>query len=177
MADTADKTPAKSESKAATPAPAAWQPFDSLRREVDRLFEDFGFGLHRPARTVPADVDPVWRRDFGFVTTPAVDIAEKDDAFEITAELPGLSEKDVDVSHANGMLTIKGEKKQETEEKKKDYHLTERRYGAFQRGFALPEGVDEDKIDARFKNGVLTVTLPKTPEARKAAKKIEVKGA
>ena len=172
----AAKTPATTEEKAGTPARAdVRHPFHSLRQEIDRLFEDFDLGFFRPSRRAPVDVDPVWRRDFGFVTSPAVDIAERDDAFEITAELPGLTEKDVDVSHANGTLTIKGEKKAEKEEKKKDYYLSERRYGAFQRAFAIPEGVDADRIDAKFKNGVLAVTLPKTPEAKQAAKKISVK--
>jgi HSP20 family protein len=177
MAEADTKTPATPEAKTSVPTTTqdVWQPFQSLRREIDRLFEDVDLGFHRPQRRVPADADPVWRRDFGFVTMPAVDVAEKDDAFEITAELPGLAEKDVNVSHANGTLTIKGEKKAETEEKKKDYYLSERRYGAFQRSFSIPEGVDADEIDARFKDGVLTVRLPKTAEAKQPAKKIAVK--
>lgn len=160
MADT-EKLPAKTEAK----SPEVWHPFRSLREEIDRLFDDFG----RDAWQFP------FRRDLSVITTPAVDVVEKDDAFEITAELPGMSDKDVEVTHANGRLTIKGEKKEEKEEKKKDYYLSERRYGSFQRSFAMPDGVNEDKIDARFKDGVLTVTLPKTPAAKKATKKIAVK--
>jgi HSP20 family protein len=95
----------------------------------------------------------------------------------ITAELPGIDQKNVEVNVANGAITIKGEKKEETEEKKKDYYVSERRYGSFERYFGLPDGVDADKIEATFKNGVLKVTLPKTAEAQQAAKKIEVKAA
>jgi HSP20 family protein len=88
-----------------------------------------------------------------------------------------LGEKNIEVKLTNGSLTIKGEKKEEKEEKKKDYYLHERHFGAFERCFQVPEGVDTDKIDASFKKGVLTVKLPKKPEARKPTKKIEVKAA
>ena len=108
---------------------------------------------------------------------PAVDIAEKEKVFEICAELPGMQEKDVEVSVANGVLRIKGEKKEEVEEKKKDYYLSERRYGSFERSFQIPDAVDVDRIDAKFSGGVLRLTLPKTPEAQKKEKKIEVKAA
>ena len=106
---------------------------------------------------------------------PAVDIIEKRNVYEIIAELPGLDEKNIEVKLVNGGLTIKGEKQEEKEEKKKDYYLQERRFGSFERRFAVPEGVDADKIEASFKKGVLTVTLPKKPEAQKPEKKIEVK--
>jgi HSP20 family protein len=88
-----------------------------------------------------------------------------------------MDEKNIEVNLANGGITIRGEKKEETEEKKKDYSISERRYGSFERYFTLPEGVDVNKIEATFKNGVLKVTLPKTAEAQKPAKKIEVKAA
>jgi len=178
MAEAATKVPVKSETKAPgrTPAlPAAW-PFETLRRQVDRLFEDFDRGFWRaPFRRSLFDVEPLWGREL--ITAPAVDIAEKDNAYEVTAELPGMDEKDIEVKFVNGGLTIKGEKQEQKEEKKKDYHVQERRYGSFERYFALPEGVDTDKIEACFKKGVLTVTLPKKPEAIKAEKKIEVKAA
>jgi HSP20 family molecular chaperone IbpA len=106
---------------------------------------------------------------------PAVDIADTEKAYEITAELPGMDEKNVEVKFSNGVLTIKGEKKEEKEEKNKDYHLSERRYGSFQRSFTVPEGVDAEKIDATFKDGLLTVSLPKTPEAQKKEKQIAIK--
>ena len=162
--------------KASEPAfaPEAWRPFEALRNEVDRLFEDFG-------------TEDFWRRPFRslarfekaqkLMASPAVDITETDNAYEITAELPGLDEKNIEVNVANGGLTIKGEKKEEKEEKQKGYYASERRYGSFERYFGLPEGVDADKIAASFKNGVLKVTLPKTAEAQKPAKTIEVKAA
>ena len=102
---------------------------------------------------------------------PAVDIAEKDNAYEVTAELPGMDEKNIEVNVANGKLTIKGEKQEEKEEKKKDYYLHERHFGSFQRSFRVPEGVDADKIDAHFKKGVLTVTHAQEPSRRKSRRR------
>ncbi len=153
----------------------AWRPFEALRKEVDRLFEDFGDDFwRRPFRSLAAFERTLPKK---FAAAPAVDVAESDKAYEITAELPGMDEKNIEVNLTNGGITIRGEKKEETEEKKKDYYVSERRYGSFERYFALPEGVDADKIGATFKNGVLKVTLPKTVEAQKPAKKIEVKTA
>ena len=108
---------------------------------------------------------------------PAIDVVDTDKAYEITAELPGMNESDIDVKFSDGTLTIKGEKRDEKEEKKKGYYLSERRYGSFQRSFGVPDGVDVDKIEANFKNGVLTVTLPKTPQAQTSEKKISIKKA
>jgi HSP20 family protein len=171
MAETATKLPVKTEK-----AQASWRPFVSLRREIDRLFEDFDRDLWGfPFRRSVFDAEPFWRRELSFTASPAVDIAERDKSYEITAELPGLDEKDIEVKLSNGGLMIKGEKQEEKEEKKKDYYLHERRFGSFERYFRVPEGVDTDKIEAAFNKGVLTVTLPKSPEAQKAEKKIEVK--
>jgi len=117
------------------------------------------------------------RREAVWEAAPAIDIAESEKTYEITAELPGMDEKNIEVKVTNGNLTIKGEKQEEKEEKKKDYYLHERHFGSFERSFDVPEGVDADKIEANFKKGVLTVTLPKKPEAQKPAKKIEVKAA
>jgi HSP20 family protein len=94
----------------------------------------------------------------------------------MTAELPGLDEKNIEVNLANGVLTIKGQKEEDKVEKKEDFHLRERRFGSFSRSVRVPDAVDVDKIEADFKNGVLKVTLPKKPEAQKPVKKIEVKG-
>lgn len=152
-----------------------WGPFELLRKEVDRLFEDFGGGFWRRPFAALAGFDRNWPQKF--VAAPAVDVAETDKAYEITAELPGIDQKNVEVNVANGGITIKGEKKEETEERRKDYYVSERRYGSFERYFELPDGIETDKIEATFKNGVLKVTLPKTAEAQKAAKKIEVKAA
>ena len=98
--------------------------------------------------------------------TPRVDVSETDEAFEIAAELPGLAEKDVEVLVENDMLTIKGEKTEERSEEEKNYHLTERRYGSFQRSFRLPTTVDAETVKAAFDKGVLTVTLPKAEESK-----------
>jgi len=156
----------------------AWRPFENLRREIDRLFDDFDGGFFRsPFRRSAFDVMPLWGREAAWPTAPAVDFTDTGKAYEITAELPGIDEKNVDVKVANGVLTIKGEKQEEKEEKKKDYYLRERNFGSFERAFQLPDGVDGDKIEANFKKGVLTVSLPKKPEAQQAAKKIDVKAA
>ena len=120
---------------------------------------------------------PLWGREKTWSTAPAVDVVESENAYEIKAEMPGMDEKNIEVKVANGNLTIKGEKQEEKEEKKKDYYLHERKFGSFERSFSIPEGVDTDKIEAAFKNGVLNVTLPKKPEAQKPAKNIEVKAA
>jgi HSP20 family protein len=152
-----------------------WRPFGALRMEVDRLFDDFGHSFWQRSFRAPAALEPSWPKTF--VAAPAVDVAETDKSYEITAELPGMDEKNIEVNLANGGITIKSEKKEETEEKKKDYTVSERRYGSFQRYFTLPDGVDANKIEATFKNDVLKVTLPKTAEAQKPAKKIDVKAA
>ena len=144
-------------------------PIAGLQREIDRLFDHFNHGFwSNPLGRSLTD----WKASFH---APAVDIAEKDNEFEITAEIPGMDEKDIDVSLANGSLIIKGEKKSEKEEKKKNYYLSERHYGSFERQFPLPEGVDRDKIAATFQKGVLTLTLPKTAEARRGKRKIAIK--
>jgi HSP20 family protein len=179
MDETVTKLPVKHEKTSEhASAMEAWRPFDALRHEVENLFDDFGRNLWRlPTRRSIFDIEPLWRREAAWEAAPAVDIAESEKAYEITAELPGMDEKNIEVKVANGNLTIKGEKQEEKEEKKKDYYLHERHFGSFERSFALPEGVDADKIEANFKKGVLTVTLPKKPEAQKPAKKIEVKAA
>jgi HSP20 family protein len=175
MAETATKLPVGKEER--SDRPAEWRPFESLRREVDRLFEDFQLGSWRsPFGRSLFDVQPFWRGEVGWGKAPAVDIVEKEKVYEITAELPGMDESNIDVKFSDGTLTIKGEKRDEKEEKK-NYCLSERRYGSFQRSFGVPDGVDADKIEANFKNGVLTVTLPKTEQAQKTEKKIAIKTA
>jgi HSP20 family protein len=178
MAEPVTKLPIRREEREAEPAPALgdWRPLESLRREMESLFDDFGRGFWRsPLRRSIFDLEPRWPREMTWVTTPAVDIVEKDTAYEVTAELPGMDESNIDVKVSNNTLTIRGEKKEEKEEKKKDYYLSERRFGSFERRFQIPQGVDAAKIDARFKKGVLTVALPKTPEAQAQEKKIAVK--
>ncbi len=172
MADT--KVPVRQEKLGSSSTPQTWHPFESLRQEIDRLFDDFGRGSWQPFGRSLFAAEPFWQRTSKW-TAPAVDMVEGEKAFELTAELPGMDEKNIEVKVADGRLTIKGEKQEEKEEKKKDYYLQERRFGSFERSFELPEGVDADKIEASFKKGILTVTLPKKPEAQKPTKKIEVK--
>lgn len=143
--------------------------FSSLQNEINRLFNDFGTGIttfkHPLLTSLSMSSD----------LSPRMDVAETDKAIELTAELPGLQEKDVEVTLTDNVLTIRGEKKSERDEKNKDYHLVERRYGSFARRMELPSGIDSSKIEARFSNGVLTVTVPKSPAS--VAQKIEIKKA
>jgi len=176
MAETITKLPVKIENTSA-PTLQAWRPFENLRREIDRLFDDWDGGLWRSPFRRSLFEAPFWRGESALPSVPAVDIAETEKGYEITAELPGMDEKNMEVKFADGVLTIKGEKQEEKEEKKKDYYLSERNYGSFQRSFQVPDGVENDKIEASFKKGVLTVTLPKSAEAQKAEKKIAVKAA
>ncbi|MCK9992630.1 MAG: HSP20 family protein [Alphaproteobacteria bacterium] len=174
MTETSTKLPVHAEEK--TAGKHAWRPVENLRREVDRLFEDFDRDFWRaPFRRSFHDIEPLLRRGLSWGATPAVDIVDKNDAYQVIAELPGMDEKNIEVKLVNGSLIIKGEKRDEKEEKKKDYYLHERSFGAFERSFALPDEVNVDKIDASFNKGVLTVTLPKKPEAVKPEKKIEIK--
>jgi len=179
MAEAATKLPVKTEKSTAPTTAGNWTtPFESLRREIDRLFDDFHpFDFRLPSTRSLFGHELPSLRNAGWSVAPAMDLVEKDKEYEITAELPGIDEKNVEIKLSNHTLTIKGEKKEEKEEKDKDYYLSERRYGSFQRSFQVPEGVDADKIDASFTKGVLTVKLPKTAEAQKAEKKITVKAA
>jgi len=177
MAEAAVKLPVKAaEQSKSAPAPRT-RPFESLQREIDRLFDDYNRDFwFAPFFRPSFDVEPFFR-GADFRAAPVVDVAEKEKEYEITAELPGMDENNIEVKLSNGALTIRGEKKEEKEEKEKDYYLSERRYGSFERSFQLPEGIDADKIEAQFAKGVLKVTLPKTAEAQKSVKKIAVKGA
>lgn len=135
--------------------------FGSLQREIDRLVEDFA----PPFATGRGLVDVKTR----------MDLADTEDGLELTVELPGLEEKDVDVAVSDGLLTVSGEKKFESEKKDKNYHFVERSYGSFSRSIELPPGVTTDQIKATMSHGVLKVIIP-TP-ARPEPKKIEVKAA
>jgi HSP20 family protein len=150
-------------------APDAWR---SFRTEMDRLFDRFAGGWGMPSLRRVFDVD----QDFT-VPSPAVDITEDDAGYKVTAELPGMSEKEIEVVVSDNVLTLKGEKRAEKEQKEKNYYLSERSYGSFQRSFMLPDGVDRDKIAADFAKGVLTISMPKTTKAKDSSKKIEVKAA
>lgn len=172
MAKKSVSKPGKAEAKAPVPTGGDWfdTSFMELRRQMDRLFDSFAGGLQMPSLGAPFDL-PALR---GGAVPVRFDVTEGDDAIEVSAELPGLDEKDVEVVLENDVLTVKGEKKAESEKKEKDYYLAERSYGAFRRSFRLPDTVDEDKISADFDKGVLKLVLPKVAEAKRKAKKIPI---
>jgi HSP20 family protein len=154
------------------------RPIEVLRREIDRLFQDVETGgplLRAPFGRSVFDFDPFLRGDASWGAIPAVDVVEKDSCFEITAELPGVELKDISVNITSDTLCVKGEKNEEKEGEKKDFHLSERRYGAFQRTFRFPEYVNSSEIEASFKDGVLTVILPKTRDAQPPGRSIPIK--
>ncbi len=132
-----------------------------LRNEVDNLFDRF------------LDWRPFGQTTEGGMWNPALDISESPKQVVVKAELPGMDPKDIDISLHDNVLTLKGERKQEKQEKEENYHRVERSYGSFMRSFRLPAEVQPDKVDATYKDGVLTVKLNKT--AKSAAKKIEIK--
>ena len=142
--------------------------FDALPGELDRVFRSF-------ERSWPRWPSLLQGGGATEATVPSVDVHENTNAITIEADLPGLDEKDVSVTLANGVLSIKGERKSEREEKNENYYLTERSFGSFERSLRLPETVDENKIEASFDKGVLRIVAAKKPEAVKAEKKIEVK--
>lgn len=143
-------------------------PFSAMRSEIDRVFEQFlapGFGRW-PATTMDDKAGEI---------VPRIDVRDAGSELVIEAELPGLDEKDVSVVLNDGVLTLKGEKKTERDEKKDDYHLMERSYGSFQRSFRVADSVDVERVSARFDKGVLTVKLPKRADAVKAERRIPIK--
>lgn len=159
------------------PAARSGDVFQSMRQEMERLFDRFSAFDMVPFDRFP-DIEHFWRRgNGGAVLSVSVDVAEDDKAYTITAELPGIDEKNIDINISEDVLTLKGEKHAEKEEKNKNHYVSERSYGAFQRSFALPADVDVDKIEAKFNKGVLTIALPKNPKAKPATKKVEVKAA
>lgn len=143
-------------------------PVTHLQRDINRVFEDFWSRFERPFGGANGALT-----GFG----PTTDVSETDEAIEVAIELPGLDEKDVEVSLTDDVLTIRGEKKHESEDRRKGVYISERSWGSFYRMVPLPPGVDADKATADFKRGVLTVTLPKTPEAQSKIKRIDVKAA
>jgi len=178
MAEAATKLPLtteKAEKPASKPAaPSAWHPLETLHQEIDRLVDEFPWGWPRlPSMRRSAMMAPFFQG--GFELKIASEVTEDDKAWRVTVELPGLDEKNVEVALSDSALTIKGEKKSEMEETKKDYYLSERSYGTFERRFALPDGVDASKIEATMKSGVLTVVLPKTAEAQTKTRKVAIK--
>jgi HSP20 family protein len=141
--------------------PSAFR-FGDLRREMDRLFDDVGFGR--------------LASNGGGWSVPATEVSEDEQSYVIAAELPGLKKDDIEIGLADGVLTIKAEKKAETTRENGNVHYSERRYGTYRRDFRLGENVDLDNIKADFADGVLTVTLPKTEPAMPATKRIQIGG-
>lgn len=138
------------------------EPFTQLKSEVDRLFESFPFRI--PAFKLGR-----------FASAPALDMSETDNSYKITAELPGIEPENVEVTFEDGMLRITGDKKEERDENERGYRLSERSYGAFERLVTLPSAANPDKINAKFKNGVLTITVAKDGEEKRNVRKISIK--
>ncbi|PPB81492.1 HSP20 family protein [Albidovulum inexpectatum] len=143
-------------------------PIAALQREMNQVFENF---MNRFGKGL-GQLDWPWGN-----SEAKSDVVQTDGAVEVSIELPGMDMKDIEVTVTDDMLTVKGEKKIERQEEKKGYYLSERSYGAIYRTIPLPPGVDGEKAEATFKNGVLTIRLPQTPEAQARVKHIEVKGA
>jgi HSP20 family protein len=160
----------------ARPQNVATYPWANLRTDIDRLFEDFtsNFGVPSFVRgwQIPGFANAFATAPF---KTPAVDITEDDKAYHIAAELPGLTEADVQLTLAGEMLMLKAEKKAEATRDDANVHICERSFGSFQRAFQVPADVDTAAIDAKFTNGVLNIVLPKAASAKPASRTIEVK--
>lgn len=138
-------------------------PFLSLHQQVERLFDDFAQNFHlTPERFGPG------------VAVPQMDVSETDDNIKIEADLPGVDEKDVTIEMSDNVLTIRGQRKDEHEEKHKDYRVVERASGSFSRSLTLPYEVDPDAIKAQFSKGVLAVTIPKSPQVQAKSHKIAI---
>lgn len=171
--DAAKMVPIKRES-AKEQSGVLLHPLQQFHQEVDRIFDQAfrGFGLS------PFAFDqPLFPRLADGILKPTLDLGASDKEYTITVEVPGVDEKDVKLEIVNDTLTISGEKKQEKEEKEKNYYRMERSYGSFQRVLSLPEDVDQDGVKATFKKGVLTVTLPRKALPKSDAKQVEVKSA
>lgn len=184
MAAKGENVPVKTETDrpkgGRAPASSPYMAPAGLRGELDRVINRFfPEGWPYMGMSNLMDLDPfrgIGTMDMGKALQSAkVDISETDSEYEISAELPGIDEKDIELDVSDGMLTLSAEKREEREEKKKNYHLTERSFGSVRRSFRVPEGVDVGKIKADFSKGVLTVKLPKTKEAKSKQRKIPVK--
>jgi len=151
----------------------AWQ---SLRKEIDHVFDRFSDGFESISLQPFTNMQKLWSPAITGFANLAMDVVESDEAYTVSAELPGVEEKDIEVSVSDDMLVIKGEKKQEKKEKDKSRYLSERSYGAFQRMFSLPRGADGGKVEAHFQNGILVVSIPKTAQ-KQETRKIEIKAA
>jgi HSP20 family protein len=168
MVDFRSLVPWRARSEVPAPRDDWFDPFVSFRREMDRMFDSFFDAFsERSGRGVA----PFGR----FGATPALDIAETDKELVITAEVPGVSEKDVEVTLSGDLLTIKGEKKAEQEERDGGYSYMERRFGSFSRSVRLPFEVKDETVDAQYDKGILTIHIPKPADLQKPVRRIEVK--
>jgi HSP20 family protein len=147
-------------------------PLSDLRNEIDTLFDRFFTGPLLTPFGGFGQGQPLQQRWGGLM--PRVDVSETDRDIQIAAELPGLKQEDLELTVEQDLLTIRGQTRQEREESDRQFHLSERSYGRFERSFRLPDTVDREKISARFENGLLTVTLPKSDKPGSAARRIEI---
>jgi HSP20 family protein len=151
----------------------SWRNF---RQEIDRIFDRFSDGFESVSLQPFTNMQRLWGPSVTGFANLAVDVSETDKTYNISAEMPGVKDSDVEISVSGDTLLIKGKKEQSREEKDKSHYLSERSYGAFQRMFSLPRDTDSSKIEARFQNGVLTVSIPKTA-SKQETRKVEVKAA
>jgi HSP20 family protein len=156
--------------KSQTPAPRGddlHDPFLSFRRDVDRMFDDFfgGYGCRAVGSPFGSWVTP----------TPSLDLTENEKEFVVTAEIPGLDDKDFEVNVSGDVLTLKGDKKAEHEHRNGDAYYMERRFGSFSRSVRLPFEVQDEKVDARYEKGVLTIRVPKPADMQRQVRRIEVR--
>jgi HSP20 family protein len=141
-----------------------WEPLTRVRGEFDRLFDDF---WHRP-------LGVGLTRRLQALSGPALEFKDKEGEYELVAEIPGMKPDEIELKVSDGILRLSGEKKVEHEESKEGYLFSERRYGHFERAVELPKGIDHSKISATAKDGMLSIHLPKSPEAMQRERKIEI---
>lgn len=177
----AKKRKTKAPAKAETTQPEVLHPLETIRQDLEGMFDrylrnwpSFGELLQWPEFEPFRSLEiPERLKHWG--AAPRVDVSETDKSYELTAEIPGMEEQDVEVTLTENMLTINGEKREESEQKEANYHMRERRYGSFRRTFTVPSDVDANKISAQFAKGVLTLSLPKAKKPRGKRRKIAIK--
>jgi HSP20 family protein len=171
----AKRVPAKKAAKAAAPAylehpEGMFAHLASLRDEMDRLFDSLSRSFGFPALRMPTIELP----SRAGIADVRFEVSETDKAVDLSAEAPGLKPEDFELTLSEGMLTVKGEKRDTREKKDKDYYISERRYGSFSRSFRVPDSVNEDRVSAKFENGVLSIHLPKYAKPKRRPKSIQV---
>lgn len=152
---------------------SGYHPVTQLHQEIDRMFDNFYRGFGWPT----FDFEGPFSRMTEGVLKPTLDVSAEEKVYAVTVEVPGVDEKDITLELVNDTLNIRGEKKQEKEEKDKDYYRVERSYGSFHRMLSLPEDADQESINATFKNGVMKISIPRKALPKTETKKIEIKAA